>query len=659
MKSARLGLALGLTMTLFSGHALADTSADDLARLANMSLEELLNTRVSSVAGRPESRFTTPAAVTVLSGDDIRRSGFRSVAEALRMVPGMFVGHSSSDSWRIGSRGLTGSALTSTRYLVLVDGRLVYDPLASITFWDSVDVPIADLDRIEVVRGPGSTLWGVNAMNGVINIVTKTAQQTIGTLVQAGAGTNDEQSLLVRHGQAMGADGAWRAWAQYDHHGDFDGPDGQSRFDQWSVLRAGFRVDGTIDPTTRYTVQGDAYTHPQLMSSVVLPVPGRDREFQRITGDRTADGGNVLFRLKHDVDASNGSMLRAYFDHTLRDTPRFDARRNTADVEYRRWFDWGVRNNMIVGVQADWTSDAVTGPGVVFQPASRDWTTFNAFAQNTTEVVDDKVFLMVGTKLTRHSFVGLQTQPSVRLWWTPSDRQMWWAAVSRPVRVPSRFEENGLLVLQYVDQGRVTTGVPDGDIVPVGLGGNPDLRPERLLAWELGHRIQANDRWAFDTELFYNHYQRLLGVPPRIFGSFTDASSGATWGGDVSVSGRLNDRWRVEASYSHLHTRIDGDVLKYEETSTPTTQAQLRSYFDASDTLEINGGVYYASRITGDSTLPLDVPAYVRADLGVTWRPRAGLALSLWGQNLLDSGHPEASDAQVPRTVYAQLSWSR
>jgi outer membrane receptor protein involved in Fe transport len=231
-------------------------------------------------------------------------------------------------------------------------------------------------------------------------------------------------------------------------------------------------------------------------------------------------------------------------------------------------------------------------------------------------------------------------------------------AVSRPVRVPSRFEENGLFVLQYVDQGRVTTGVPDGDIVPIGLGGNPDLRPEKLLAWEAGHRLQASDRWAFDTALFYNHYQTLLGIPPGIFGTFTDASSGATWGGDISASGRLNDRWRVEASYSHLHTRIDGNVLKYEETSTPTTQAQLRSYFDATDHLEINAGLYYVSRITGSGALPLEAPAYTRADLGVTWRPRDGLALSLWGQNLLDAGHPEASDAQVPRTLYAQLSWS-
>jgi iron complex outermembrane receptor protein len=351
-------------------------------------------------------------------------------------------------------------------------------------------------------------------------------------------------------------------------------------------------------------------------------------------------------------------MLRAYIDHTRRDTPRFDVRRNTADVEYRRWLAWGERNNLIAGVQADWTSDDVGGPGVILQPPSRAWTTFNAFVQNTTQLVPDTLFLMLGTKFTQHSFIGFQTQPSVRLWWTPSERQIWWAAVSRPVRVPSRFEENGLLVVSYVDRGRVTTGVPDGDIVPVGLAGDSDLRPEKLLAWEVGHRLQASDRWAFDTTLFYNHYQRLLGIPPSIVGVFTDASSGATWGGDISASGVLNDRWRVEASYSHLHTRIDGNVFKYEETSTPSTQAQLRSYFDATDDIQINGGLYYVSRIAGTGALALDVPAYTRADLGVTWRPRPGLSLSLWGQNLLDSGHPEASDARVPRTVYAQASWS-
>jgi hypothetical protein len=214
--------ALVSILALASASANAVTSNDDLARLANMSLEQLMSTRVTSVAGRPESRFATPAALTVLTAEDIRRNGFRSVPEALRMVPGMFVGQVNSSSWVIGARGLTGSSLTATRYLVLIDGRLVYDPLLSTTFWDVVDVPLADVDRIEVVRGPGSTLWGVNAMNGVVNIITKKVADTLGTLVEVGAGSNAESTVTLRHGAALDADTAFNAWVKYDRHGDFE-----------------------------------------------------------------------------------------------------------------------------------------------------------------------------------------------------------------------------------------------------------------------------------------------------------------------------------------------------------------------------------------------------------------------------------------------------
>ena len=642
-----------LTLALACASARAETSTDDLARLANMSLEQLMSTRVTSVAGRPESRFSTPAALTVLTAEDIRRNGFRSVAEALRMVPGMFVGQVNSSSWVIGARGLTGSSLTATRYLVLIDGRLVYDPLISTTFWDVVDVPIADLDRIEVIRGPGSTLWGVNAMNGVVNIITKKAIDTVGTLVEVGAGSNDESSVTLRHGTAVDADTAFNVWAKYDRHGDFELANGDSVEDQWSSLHGGFRLDGHITDATTYTVQGDAYTHPTAHESVLLPVPGADRQFQRVAQDDTVNGGSLLFRALHGFGDDRGWLLRAYAARTERDTTRFGVGRDTVDVEYRHWLPLNDANQLIWGVQYDSTHDVVdNGPVLLIDPASRSWSTLNVFVQNTTEIVPDKLFFMAGTKLTEHSFVGFQTQPSLRLWWTPSDRQTWWAAVSRPVRVPSRFEEDGLLVFSYVDRGAVTTGTPDGVIVPLGLAGNEDLRPEKLLAWEVGHRIQANDRWAFDTTLFYNDYQRLLGVPPTIVGTFTDNASGATWGGDFSVSGRLSDHWRVEGSYSRLRARIDGPVLKFDEDSTPEVMAQVHSYWDIGR-FELNAALYHVGSVPF-----VNVDAYNRADVGLTWRPSAHAEYAVWGQNLLEGGHREMSGAQVPRGVFVQARFN-
>ena len=643
-----------------SGHAAgaavatADAAAGtDLARLANMSLEELMKTKVTTVAGTPSSRISTPAALTVLTAEDIRRSGARSVAEALRLVPGMFVGRVNSSSWVVGARGLTGSSLTATRYLVLIDGRLVYDPLVSTTFWDTADVVLADIDRIEVIRGPGATLWGVNAMNGVISIITKRARETVGTLVEVGAGSNGEQQAVLRYGAAPNDQSAWRVWAKYANHGDFEGPTGASLGDEWSSVRAGFRYDGTLSPTTDFTVQGDVYNEPKAMETVLLPVPGVDRQFQWQTTNDTVRGGNVLFRIRHGYDQPRGWFVRAYYDQARRDTSRFGVARRTADVEYRRWLDWGTRNNLIWGLQYDWTHDDIaSGPVLLFDPAARTWTSVNAFVQNTTELVHDKLFAMVGTKFTDHSFVGFQTQPSVRLWWTPTPTQTVWAAVSRPVRVPSRFEEDGELVFAYVDTGAISGGPSSGVIVPLGLSGTESLRPEKLLAYELGHRLQVGDGWVFDTSLFYNDYRTLVGVPPGIFGNFNNDASGATYGAELSVSAQLTDRWRMEGSWSRLQTRIDGPVLKFDEANTPRTLAQLHSYLDVGADFEVNASLYRVSRIPG-----LGIAPYTRADLGLTWRPRDDLSLSLTGQNLLHPSHREVTGAEVPRSVFAQATF--
>ena len=635
--------------------AMGDTGQpldQDLAKLANMSLEELMNTNVISVAGTPHPRFATPAALTVISAEDIRRSGHRNLAEALRLVPGMYVARVNAGSWVVGARGLTGSSLTATRYLVLVDGRLVYDPLLSTTFWDTVDVPLPDIDRIEVVRGPGATLWGVNAMNGVVNIITRRASDTQGTLLQAGAGRNGEAGVLVRHGGTTGLGTAWRAWLKHDRHGDFEDAAGESLVDDWSTLRGGFRIDGLLTDTVRYTFQGDAYTHPKAMESVLLPVPGVHQESTRVVSDDTVNGANLLFRATSGLEGDRGWLLRAYYDHTHRDSSRFMAKRDTLDLEYRRWLRWNPANSLMWGVQYDQTRDAVEDSTVLFfDPAERDWTTLNGFVQNTTELVDDELFLMLGSKFTEHSFAGFQLQPSARLWWTPSARHTTWMAVSRPVRVPSRFEEDGELVFGYVDLGLLTTGQANGVIVPLSLAGNDGLQPEKLLSWELGHRVQLNDRWALDTNLFHNDYQRLIGVPPSIFGQFTDAGSGATWGATVAVSGQLADRWRVEGSYSTLRTRIDGPIYQYEETGTPETLAQLHSYLDVASDFEVNASLYHVGEVpfTG-------IPAYNRVDLGLAWRPREGVEVSLWGWNLLRDQHPEGSGAQVPRGVHAQVT---
>jgi iron complex outermembrane receptor protein len=220
------------------------------------------------------------------------------------------------------------------------------------------------------------------------------------------------------------------------------------------------------------------------------------------------------------------------------------------------------------------------------------------------------------------------------------------------VRVPSRFEEDGLLVFSYFDQGLLGGGPANGVIVPLGLAGDASLRPEKLVAWEAGHRIQAGGRWVFDTTVFYNDYRRLIGVPPSIIGTFTDEASGATWGGEFSASAQVTERWRLQGAYSLLRTRIEGPALQFEETATPESLAQLRSWFDLGDGLELNAALYRVGEVRFTT-----IPAYTRADLGLTWRARPGVEVSLWGYNLLHDSHREASGAEVPRGFYAQVAF--
>ena len=623
--------------------AFDDGKQATLEKLARSTLEELMQVRVMSVAGTPQSRLATPAAVYVITGEDLRRSGHRNIAEALRMIPGMNVARINSGSWLVGARGLSGSALTATRYLVLMDGRMVYDPLLSATQWDTVDTSLEDVDRIEVIRGPGATLWGANAMNGVINIITRPAEDSQGTLVQASLGSQDSDAT-VRHGAALDDRSWYRVFAKFGWHGDSEllGT-GASVVDAWSSARLGLRYDLQSDAHTLVSVFADAYDHPRANESVLLPVAGGNNEFERLTVDGEVNGASLMLRVNHGYGEPAGWRLRAYLDQSHRDGTRFAVARHTADLDWRGWRKAG-RHDWVWGAEALWTRDRTEGSSAVsFDPASRSWGQANAFVQDTVTLVDDRWYAMLGSKFTWHDFVGFQAQPNLRLWWTPDARQSLWASVSRPVRTPSRFEEDGRLVLAYVDIGPVN--------VPLQVTGDPSLRAERLLAWELGYRLQPAERWMLEVALFDNDYQRLIEPAPGIFGAFSDQGTGRTWGVDVNASAQLTDDWRVEASWSALGVDVDGPVYAFEERSSPRHLAQLRSYLDIGDRGEFNLGWYHVDEIPQNA-----IPAYDRLDLGFAWRFGESTRLELWGQNLLDGDHVEATGAQVPRSVYARVT---
>ena len=639
------------TLALVPGLAHAGFEEERARSLAKLSLEELMQVEVTTVLGSGQARASAPAALTVITADDIRRSGHRTLAEALRLVPGMYVGRINSSSWVIGARGLTGSAITATRYLVMVDGRVVYDPLISATFWDTTDLPLPTIDRIEVIRGPGATLWGANAMNGVVNVITKRAHDLAGTTAVVGGGDLERRYGTIVHGRRAG-DAAFAVFAKYVDRGDFESPTGESIDDAWSTLRTGFRLDAPLTASTTLMAQAQAYEHPKARASVRLPIPNRHQAFEQVSQNDDVSGAHALARVEHAHGGDARTTVQAYVDGTRRDTARFAARRSTIDVDARHRRPLGERHELAFGLQYTRHSDELrSGPVLLFEPEARDWESWNAYLQGSF-ALGDSASLALGTKATYHDFTGFSWQPGVRFAWSPAADHTLWAAVSRPVRVPSRFEENGFLAFSYVDTGLVRGLPATGTTIPVGLGGNEDLREEELVAWELGHRTTLGDRVHVDTALFYNDYRRLIGVPPAIFGTFTDAATGTTRGFDVSATWDATERWRLEGSYSRIDVDVEGPILPFEETGTPRHLAQLRSYFDVSDTLSLTLAAYHVDEVP---RIPAD--SYTRVDAGVLWRVRDDLELAVFGQNLVEEMHEEASGAQVPRSWYAQLTW--
>jgi iron complex outermembrane receptor protein len=617
--------------------------------LDQLTLEELLEVEVTSVSGLAVRQFSSPAAIYVITGEELRRSGLRTIPEALRLVPGMFVGRASASGWVTGARGLSGLGITASRYLVMVDGRVVFDPLISVALWDVVDVPVDQIDRIEVIRGPGATLWGVNAMNGVISVVTRGAGELAGGRAIVGAGTETRAFGSVRWGGESAGGTAYSAWAKYFEVDDFELVGGASARDQWSSLRGGIRADGAWKGGAGWTVEASAYELPELSTSTREPVPGEHLRFRQVTTDDDVSGGFLRLGAGRGAGTKDGWSVQGYFDSAERDTTRIGYRREFAALDWRRWRSWGDRQDLIWGVDLHRTSDRIRpGSNFVFDPGARDWWQWNGFVQNTSEIVPGRLFAMVGSKLTYHDFVGLEAQPGVRLWWTPDERQMAWTAVSRPVRVPSRLEENGMIVVAYADPGILSGGAPTG-AVPFGVRGSEALDVEKLLAYEAGYRWHRG-RWLASASVFYNDYATLIALPTGAIGSFSDAASGVSLGGELWVAAQLSDIWHAKVAWSALEVEIDGPVSHFEERAVPRRQAQLNSFLDVGRTLELDGALYWVDELPGQQ-----IDEYLRLDLGVTWRPAPRWRLALRGQNLLDSAHREASAIEVPRGAYLAL----
>ncbi|HZW09489.1 MAG TPA: TonB-dependent receptor [Phycisphaerales bacterium] len=637
------------------GQVAVRPDADPLApeEAVQLSLEQLMSIDVTSVSGVEQQLLRSPAAVDVITGEDIRRTGHRSIAEALRLAPGVFVGRTASHGWAISPRGMNG--LFANKTLVLMDGRRLYDPLHGGTFWDVQDPLLGDVDRIEVIRGPGATLWGANAANGVINIITKSTEETLGVYLQGGAGTYDRGFGAFRYGGKLGDDGSFRIWSRYRNHAPLEEPGPGDANDEWDLLDGGFRAEfGKIDDL-KLTFETRAYhsfTHYQQLG---VPVPGFHLRTDSVLFDQEVRGGHALFRAESFTTPDEGWSLLAYYDRTeRREIGRLGVERDSFELDARYHFTVGQDHALIAGAEIYYTMDSVESSQVIgIAPDSSDLVTFSAFVQDTITIAPDRWFVMLGSKFEHNDFTGFEAQPSARLWFTPDDRQTLWTAVSRSVRTPSRVEDGLNAVLFFADTGLLAGEEASGEIVPVrGASGNPGLDAEEVLSYELGYRNLVTDEFSVDVAGFFNRYEDLISLPPDLIdSSFNNDGAADAYGVELAADWRPASNWRLRAGYSYTEVNVRGPVNDFEEGESPHNMAHVTSYLDVTEDLELNAAAYYVDRVPFQ-----EIEDYVRLDLGLTYRVSPKCEIALWGQNLLEPRHNEFSGLEVERSAYLSVT---
>jgi len=644
---------------------------DDLTQL---SLEDLMDIEITSVAKRAQKLSEAPAAVFVITQEDIRRSGATSISESLRMAPGLQVARIDANKWAITSRGFNGRF--SNKLLVLIDGRTVYTPLYSGVYWDMKDTLLEDVDRIEIIRGPGASLWGANAVNGVINIITKSAKETQGGLMVAGAGTEEQGFGAVRYGGKLGEDIHSRAYVKYFDRDSGVFSSGEDGADEWDVLRAGFRMDWQESGPDALTLQGDIYDGEAGVTAVTKSFdPYAPPTLDEDDGIR---GANVLGRWKHTVSDSSEVALQVYYDRTERNGVVLDQIHDTFDLDFQQQFALGKRQEIVWGLGYRFVSDNVDNTFYgSWDPDSRNDDLFSGFVQDDITLIKDRLRLTLGSKLEHNDYTGSEIQPNGRLMWTPREGHSIWTAVSRAVRTPSRTEEDGRLNTTVLTPGSLLPLFPGYGLV--SLLGDGDYESEELLAYEIGYRVRPTDRFSMDVAAFFNDYSKLRTLepgnpslevspsPPHLVFPFTadNKMDGKTYGVEVAADWRASDWWRIQASYTCLQIQLDldgdsGDTLSESaEGESPHHQVSLRSSMDIVRDLALDLWARYVDDLPSQ-----DVDSYITLDIRLGWKPHKGVELSVVGQNLLDDQHPEYEPefidiipTEVQRSVYGTVTW--
>ncbi|HKX30081.1 MAG TPA: TonB-dependent receptor [Blastocatellia bacterium] len=663
--------ACALAALLMMGAARVSAQAPGPAPdLTTASLEELMNIEVTSASKKEERLFQTAAAISVITQEEIRRSGMTSLPELLRLVPGLHVARIDGNKWAITARGF--NSRFPNKLLVLIDGRSIYTPQFSGVYWEAQFLPLEEIERIEVIRGPGGALWGANAVNGVINIITKSAAETQGGLMSAGGGSEDHAFGSLRYGGTAGANAHYRIHARSFSRSGLLDASGREAPDGQRAVSGGFRLDWSRSGRDALTLQGDIYDSTLRETSTPVTLPAPFAPPRPTPGEFT--GGNVMGHWNHIFSERSDATLQIYFDRSRREIRDVGERVDTIDFDFQHHLALKRRQDLIWGVGyrliADQTNGNLGTPAQ-FTPKGRSFQIFSAFVQDELMLIKNRLRLTLGTKLEHNDYTGYEVQPSARLLWTPSARQTVWAAASRAVRTPARTQ-NSLRINATAFPG------PDGLIVFSTLIGSPDPQSEELRAYELGYRAQPSRKLSLDLAAFYNVYDRLVTFDPGppffdTFGyphltiplRFGNLMNGRVYGAELSATADLTRRWRVRGGYSFLAAELNHKLAGQDqnvdlgENHSPKHQFQVHSYFKLPGRLELDNGLYYLTKLSAQS-----IPGYTRLDLRLGWKMRESFELSFGAQNLLDDRHPEFNSldsivitSQAKRSFYGKATW--
>ncbi|MBN1394435.1 MAG: TonB-dependent receptor [Pirellulales bacterium] len=657
----------------------SDRQSNDLEDILKLDIDQLgkvdvstpaMNVEVTSVAKQESTVGRSAAAIYVITSEMIARSPATNIPDLLRMAPGVEVARIDTHTWAIAVRGFNNRY--TDKLLVLIDGRTVYTPITTGVYWDVQDVMLQDLERIEVIRGPGGTIWGANAVNGVINIITKKAKKTQGALVTYGGGADEDLALGgARVGKSNGNGLYYRIYGKHFERAPGYSPDGEAH-DDWRQGRAGFRADWEPDRdgSRMLTVQGDYYVGREgVYGAIPLPVSPYQ---QTLVENEEVNGGNLLARWTKVFDDSSDWSVQLYYDQAQREFSAYKQYVNTFDVEFQHRFplQFQRRHEFIWGGDYRQIHDDEVGNGFAdyFDPTQRTTSLFSMFFQDEIALVEDKLFFTVGSKFEHNDYSGFEFQPSGRLLYAPDKKRAIWAAISRAVRTPCRADQD----VRFTLLPQPTPSDPNRYFPR--LTGSRDFQSEQLMAYELGYRAQPKKEFAYDIALFYNVYE---SVPTFLEGApyvdpygnvivplvFSNLGRGRTYGAEITGEWTLSDRWRLSGSYGYLYvqaTSVPGTEPFISPGSSPRNQVKVASKWDLGGDWQFDMNLRYV-----DNLPALNVPNYITMDLRLAWRPRENLEYAVIGRNLFDGHHLEFAEAtpfffcgtEVRRSVYGSVTW--